>query len=88
MIIFSEHMTWVGAAQGPLHHWFYWYLEVLFPKKTIVTVSKMILLDQLIMSPACLFMFFYMMGFFEKKSFAESTKELQDKFFEVYKVSH
>lgn len=79
-------MTTIGFAFGPLHHYFYVYLNKIYPGTDIMSISKKILADQIVMSPACIATFFYGMGILESKSMAESHDEFKKKFMEVYKV--
>lgn len=79
-------MTTIGLAFGPLHHYFYVYLNKLYPRTDLMSISKKILADQFIMSPACIATFFYGMGALDRKSVDEATKEFKTKFVDVYKV--
>lgn len=79
-------MTTIGLAFGPLHHYFYVYLNKIYPKTDLSSITKKILADQFIMSPACIATFFYGMGILEMKSFQEAHQEMKDKFIAVYKV--
>lgn len=78
----------VGTLMGPLHHYYYLYLDKMLPKVDIKTVVKKIVCDQMFASPATIVCFFYGMGIFEGKSISESTSELTKKFKFVYMVSN
>lgn len=80
-------MFLVGLSMGPLHHYFYKYLDSYIPKRNLFSITKKILLDQLLMSPVCIAWFFYGMGICENKDLQECTKEINGKFVEVYLVS-
>lgn len=72
---------------GPLHHFYYIYLDKILPNTDLKTVGKKILNDQLLASPATILCFFYGLGFLEGKKIKESTEEIRDKFGFVYLVS-
>lgn len=76
----------VGTVMGPLHHYYYIYLDKLLPQVNVKTVMKKIMGDQFFASPATIVCFFYGMGALEKKSFEQCTKELKEKFKYVYLV--
>ncbi|XP_017786684.1 PREDICTED: mpv17-like protein 2 isoform X2 [Nicrophorus vespilloides] len=79
-------LTIVGIAMGPLHHYFYKYLDSYLPRRNLFSVAKKILMDQLVMSPICISLFFYGVGMMEGKAFKECTKEINSKFVEVYMI--
>nr|XP_023026451.1 mpv17-like protein 2 [Leptinotarsa decemlineata] len=76
----------VGLAFGPVHHYYYIWLAKAYPAKTATNITWKILLDQFIMSPVCIAMFFYGMGLMEMKPVVESNKEITEKFREVYTI--
>ena len=80
-------MFLVGSIQGPMHHFFYGWLATRMPQNTAKVAVKKILYDQVIMSPACILMFFYPASLLENKTFKEATHELKQKFLTVYIVS-
>lgn len=84
--IILGRMFLTGLLFGPLHHYFYGWMDRVLPKRNMGSVTKKILLDQIIMSPACIGCFIYTMGALEKKSLKSSTDELKEKFAEVYLV--
>lgn len=73
---------------GPLHHYYYLYLDKLMPKSDMKTVFKKVMCDQLFASPATILCFYYGMGLLETKTLAESTDEIRQKFPYVYLVSY
>lgn len=77
----------VGLAQGPMHHYFYKYLDRLLPKQNLNSVGKKILVDQFVASPLFIISFFYGMGLLEGKRYDECKEELRKKFLTVYTVS-
>lgn len=80
-------MFFVGTLMGPLHHYYYVYLDKLMPRADAKTAIKKIMCDQAFASPATIIFFFYGMGLLEKKTLAQSTEELKEKFLYVYMVS-
>lgn len=78
----------VGTLMGPMHHYYYVYLDKIIPKVNLKTVFQKILCDQLFASPATILCFFYGMGILESKSFSDSTAEISQKFKYVYTVSN
>ncbi|KAM7358791.1 mpv17-like protein 2 [Cochliomyia hominivorax] len=74
----------VGALQGPLHHYVYNWMDRVMPVATFKNVIKKILIDELVMSPACLIIFFYSACFLENKTIKETNDELKEKFLFIY----
>lgn len=74
----------VGALQGPLHHYVYNWMDKVMPVPTTRNVIKKILIDELVMSPLCLIIFFYSACFLERKTFKETNDELKEKFLFIY----
>ncbi|XP_045764829.1 mpv17-like protein 2 [Maniola jurtina] len=77
-------MLIVGTVMGPLHHYYYIYLDKLLPLANLKTVAKKIAYDQLFASPATILCFFYGMGILEKKSLSQCTDEIKQKFAYTY----
>lgn len=75
-----------GLGFGPLHHYFYGWMDQILPKRTMYSITQKILLDQVVMSPVCIFFLFYSMGALEGKSVKGCTDEVKEKFMEVYMV--
>uniref|UniRef100_A0A1B6DMH6 Mpv17-like protein 2 n=1 Tax=Clastoptera arizonana TaxID=38151 RepID=A0A1B6DMH6_9HEMI len=80
------NMTAIGLPLGIAQHFFYKYMDLIIPHRTLLSVSKKIILDQLIASPVCIVIFFYGLGLLEKKNFVATQNELKGKFFSVYMV--
>lgn len=74
----------VGALQGPMHHYFYGWLDARYVGTSLKNTSVKILYDQLVMSPACIVMFFYSAGWMHQQTNDECTQELKSKFLTVY----
>ncbi|KAJ8935775.1 hypothetical protein NQ318_017668 [Aromia moschata] len=79
-------MFLTGMALGPPQHYFYDWLAKQMPEKNMKTISKKLILDQLLMSPLSIAIFFYSMCSMEMKPFLLCTEEFKDKFVEVYLV--
>ncbi|XP_016979163.2 mpv17-like protein 2 [Drosophila rhopaloa] len=73
-----------GALQGPLHHFVYNWMDRIMPARTLQNILKKILIDQLFMSPACIFIFFYSICYLERQTLEATNKELISKFPYVY----
>lgn len=80
----NAKMFVVGAIQGPIHHYFYGWLDRVYVGASIKTTTIKILYDQLVMSPVCIVAFFYSAGWLDRQSTAECTKELKSKMIKVY----
>lgn len=81
------NMFIVGCLCGPLNHYFYKWMDKIIPKADFTSATKKILLDQILMSPACVVLFFYSAGLLEKQTVNECTVEMKEKFITVYTVS-
>lgn len=82
------NMIIVGCLCGPLNHYFYKWMDKVLPKADFASATKKILLDQILMSPACCVLFFYSAGLLEKQTVDECTDEMKEKFVTVYAVSY
>lgn len=80
-------MFLVGTIQGPIHHYFYAWLDQRHVGATLKITTIKILYDQFIMSPVCIAAFFYPAGWLDGQSTAACTNELLSKFPKVYAVS-
>lgn len=80
----NAKMFLVGTVQGPLHHYFYGWLDKKYVGATLRITTIKILYDQLVMSPVCIIAFFYPAGWLFGQTTNECTKEFQSKFVRVY----
>lgn len=80
----NAKMCLVGAIQGPLHHYFYGWLDTKYTGATVKITTIKILYDQFVMSPVCIVAFFYPAGWLFGQNTEQCTKELQSKFLKVY----
>jgi protein Mpv17 len=76
----------IGLAQGPPQHIFYKFLDWRLPRRDFKSISKKILLDQLIASPVCICIFFFGMGYLEGHTWDEIITETKMKFLTIYMV--
>ncbi|XP_036383163.1 peroxisomal membrane protein 2 [Megalops cyprinoides] len=58
------------CVTGPLSHYFYQLLELLFPSTVPYCMLKRLLLDRLIFAPAFLLLFFFIMNILEGKKWS------------------
>lgn len=79
-------MTAVGLVLGSVQHFFYKYIDILLPKRTLRSVAKKIFLDQTIASPFAIFIFFYGLGLLEDGNFKAAHNEMKQKFLTIYMV--
>ncbi|KAK5645139.1 hypothetical protein RI129_006439 [Pyrocoelia pectoralis] len=90
--LISERYDWwrvgrmfiTGLAFGPLHHYFYMWLDKALPQRTLKVISQKILWDQIVMSPLCIVVFIYGVAGLEGKTIKSSTNELKEKFVDIY----
>ncbi|XP_068630687.1 mpv17-like protein 2 [Battus philenor] len=80
----TARMFFVGFLMGPMHHYYYVYLDKMLPNADFRTVAKKIACDQMFASPATILCFFYGMGTLENKTLQQSTYEVRQKFIYVY----
>ena len=76
----------VGLSQGPLHHYWYGFLDRALPSRSRRTVGLKILADQLAAAPFFAVTFFYGMGLLQGKSLEGCWTEFVAKFPAVYLV--
>ena len=86
-IFFVGRMFVIGLAQGPPQQIFYKFLDRSFPGRDFKSISRKILLDQLIASPLCICIFFFGMGYLECHTWGETISESKMKFLTVYMVN-
>ncbi|KAM8707965.1 hypothetical protein ACLKA7_015004 [Drosophila subpalustris] len=75
-----------GLTVGIVCHYWYQYLDYLYPKRTMQTVVRKILMDQFICSPFYISIFFLTMGILEDKTWVEVQEEIKDKAITLYKA--
>ncbi|KAI8036687.1 mpv17-like protein 2 [Drosophila gunungcola] len=73
-----------GLTVGVVCHYWYQYLDYLFPKRNFKVVIVKILLDQFICSPFYIAVFFLTMAVLEHNSWEELQEEIRDKALILY----
>ncbi|KAA0716729.1 Peroxisomal membrane protein 2 [Triplophysa tibetana] len=72
---------------GPLSHYFYHLLEVLFPTTVPYCLVKRLLLERLIFAPAFLLLFYVVMNAFEGKTVGDLQKKLTTSYWSSLKMN-
>ncbi|KAL6430552.1 hypothetical protein ACFW04_007854 [Cataglyphis niger] len=80
----TRNMAISGMSIGIVCHYWYKFLDTKMVGRTISTVLKKVVVDQLICSPLCISMFFLTLAVLENNSFAEFKDEVQKKAHRLY----
>ncbi|XP_061458550.1 peroxisomal membrane protein 2 [Rhineura floridana] len=72
---------------GPLSHYFYLYLEQLIPSDVPFSIVKRLLLDRLVVAPAFLALFFFVMNLLEGKDTATFVKRMKTSYWAALKMN-
>ncbi|XP_062999821.1 peroxisomal membrane protein 2 [Elgaria multicarinata webbii] len=72
---------------GPLSHYFYLYLEQLIPSDVPLAVVKRLLLDRLVVAPAFLALFFFIMNLLEGKDTSAFVKRVKSGYWPALKMN-
>lgn len=81
-----ENIAASGVIIGPLNYYWYFYLDKAFPGRTVQTIAKKILLDQMIGATLYTFLFIVVVCLLEGKSVGVSLEEFRQKFLYIYLV--
>lgn len=85
--MFIGKMFIVGSIQGPLHHYFYAWMDNAMKLVSVANVTKKILLDQVVLSPVIILAFLYPAGWLNDQSTKECNEEVVAKFGKIYAVN-
>ncbi|XP_048369594.1 peroxisomal membrane protein 2 [Sphaerodactylus townsendi] len=72
---------------GPLSHYFYLYLDQLFPPDVPFSTVKRLFLDRVIVAPAFLLLFFFVMNLLEGKDTSAFTKRINSGYWRALKMN-
>ncbi|KAJ8897027.1 hypothetical protein PR048_002373 [Dryococelus australis] len=78
------NMSVSGLTVGILCHHLYKYMDRTFPGRTLSTVMKKVVIDQLVSSPLCIGLFFITLAFLEGSSVDEFVAEVRQKGWRLY----
>ncbi|KAJ3599998.1 hypothetical protein NHX12_033950 [Muraenolepis orangiensis] len=79
-------MCAVGCSLGPVLHYWYGWLDKVYVGKALSTVSKKVLVDQVVASPILGLLYFVGIGLMEGQTLSEGWEEFKSKFWEFYKA--
>lgn len=75
----SGKVAAAGFVIGPFIHYWYKHLDRIFPGRSMRTVTKKVVIDQVICSPIVIALYLYTTSLFEKKTIHEINKEMMPK---------
>lgn len=78
------HMSVTGMTVGIFCHHTYKLLDSFFPGRTLKTVLKKVLVDQLVTSPLCITIFFVTLASLERSNVDTFVKQLKQKGWRLY----
>lgn len=77
-------MTVSGIAVGVVCHYWYRFLDQRYPGRALKTVLKKVLIDQMVLSPCYITVFFATTSYMEEHSWEDFKKELLQKWWRLY----
>ncbi|KAH0560985.1 mpv17-like protein 2 [Cotesia glomerata] len=80
----TTNMAISGMSIGIFCHYWYQVLDARLPGKTIGTVLKKVIVDQIICSPFYIGIFFITLALLERKNWSELKTEVKDKAHKLY----
>lgn len=80
----TRNMSVSGCTVGILCHYWYSYLDSKLPGRTIATVAKKVLVDQIICSPVTITVFFVTLALLENSSARQFAEEVRRKAWRLY----
>ncbi|XP_061166447.1 mpv17-like protein 2 [Saccostrea echinata] len=75
----SGKVAAAGFIIGPFIHYWYMYLDRIFPGRCFRIVTKKVVIDQVICSPIVIALYLYTTSLFEKKSLSDINREILPK---------
>lgn len=80
----THHMSVSGMTVGIVCHNWYKVLDHYLPGRTLKTVLKKVVVDQIVCSPLCITVFFLTLGYLEHSSLENIKKEIIAKGWRLY----
>ncbi|KAK7792376.1 hypothetical protein R5R35_007728 [Gryllus longicercus] len=80
----TYNMTVSGITVGILCHYTYYYLDILYPGRTLRNIIKKVLIDQIVCSPLCIGLFFGTLAVLEKSDWDTYKDEVIEKGWRLY----
>ncbi|KAG7211390.1 hypothetical protein KM043_010678 [Ampulex compressa] len=80
----TRNMAVSGMSIGVICHYWYRYLDTRLPGRTLSTVMKKVIIDQLVCSPLCISVFFITLALLENSNWEELRSEIVAKAHRLY----
>ena len=72
---------------GPVGHFWYSFLDKIFPKQTVINTIRKILFDQLLASPIFTSLVIFGTNIFDGRKYSDCYAIFKEKFFTIYTVN-